>query len=275
LRYRQWNPSPALADYVECWWSLEGAASDAPQLIFPDGRLEVIFHLHDRFERVHGDGRRERQERVLIAGQLSRAVTLHAAGTICTVGVRLKPAAARLVTGGATRAVTDAIEPLALVNARLARRLSPPGGYASAGDCVAGVERILIQETERVHPERRVAEAVRVIEIDGGGLPIEHVAARAGTTVRTLQRRFLEEVGLTIKAYSRIVRFQRALSALQGADRRLIEAALAAGYSDQAHFTREFHDIAGMSPSRWLTADQPLSWYFTRIHQDRERRSRG
>jgi AraC-like DNA-binding protein len=72
-------------------------------------------------------------------------------------------------------------------------------------------------------------------------------------------RRFIElfrrAVGLTPKLYSRVSRFQAAIERI-GADPAVswIELALAAGYSDQAHFNREFREFAGITPGEYRSA---------------------
>ena len=48
--------------------------------------------------------------------------------------------------------------------------------------------------------------------------------------------------------YVRVLRFTRALNELR-AGRALVEVAIDAGYSDQAHFSREFRGFAGTTPS--------------------------
>src|SRR6266478_8076069 len=62
-------PTPALARYVHCFWTLRGSASMEPQAIFPDGRMELVFQLGDPFQRVHPDATRETQSKCLLVGQ--------------------------------------------------------------------------------------------------------------------------------------------------------------------------------------------------------------
>jgi AraC-like DNA-binding protein len=55
-------------------------------------------------------------------------------------------------------------------------------------------------------------------------------------------------------AAERIVRFDRALNALAARRHGLGEIALAMGYYDQAHFTAEFREHAGLTPRAYLQA---------------------
>jgi AraC-like DNA-binding protein len=88
------------------------------------------------------------------------------------------------------------------------------------------------------------------------GILLEDLARRSGMSMKTLQRRFHNEVGLSPKAYQRVVRFRRAFRLLQG-NRNGAEVAAMAGYYDQAHLIREFTRLAGSSPRRFFRPEEP------------------
>ena len=84
-------------------------------------------------------------------------------------------------------------------------------------------------------------------------MPIERLRRELGCSRRHLSARFREEIGLTPKAFARILRFQRTVGLLDGgAD--LAGVALACGFADQPHFTREFRALAGRTPTEFLAA---------------------
>lgn len=68
---------------------------------------------------------------------------------------------------------------------------------------------------------------------------------------RQLERLFLERVGVSPKRYARLRRFERAVR-LAREERPLGEVAFASGYSDQAHFIREFRSLTGEAPRSFL-----------------------
>ena len=65
-----------------------------------------------------------------------------------------------------------------------------------------------------------------------------------GLGERQLRRRFASAVGYGPKTFARVIRFRAALGLVRGGA-ALAEAALAAGYADQAHMTREMRSLAG------------------------------
>lgn len=81
------------------------------------------------------------------------------------------------------------------------------------------------------------------------GYPDVTLAAEiAGTSVRTLQRR-LVPLGLSYSRLVQQVRFEVAAEMLSDSDVRILDVAYMVGYEDQAHFTRAFRRIAGVSPT--------------------------
>ncbi len=80
------------------------------------------------------------------------------------------------------------------------------------------------------------------------GTPDVFAAAElAGTSVRTLQRRLLEE-GVSFSRVIDEVRFAMATHWLEDPHLKMIEVAFELGYSDPAHFTRAFRRWTGVSP---------------------------
>lgn len=104
--------------------------------------------------------------------------------------------------------------------------------------------------TEPAHAVRpEVAEAWRLLNRSRGRLAVEEVAARVGWSRRHLAVRFGAEYGVGPKQAGRLVRFAHA-HALVRAGRSLSDTAYAAGYSDQAHLTRDWRALAGQTPTQ-------------------------
>ena len=89
------------------------------------------------------------------------------------------------------------------------------------------------------------------------GYPDVALAAEiAGTSVRTLQRR-LTPLGLSYSRLVQQVRFEAAAEMLADPDIRMLDVAHEVGYEDQAHFTRAFRRIAGMTPTEYRLRQSP------------------
>lgn len=102
-------------------------------------------------------------------------------------------------------------------------------------------------------PDRNLGRLVRrtiASSLTGRTPNIAETAKAAGMSVRTLQRRLLQDK----RTYSQLleeVRFEIARRLLSDPSVTLAKAARRLGYSDPAHFTRAFHRWAGTTPSAY------------------------
>lgn len=84
-----------------------------------------------------------------------------------------------------------------------------------------------------------------------GDWRLSRCAALTHHSTRSLQRA-LKAQGATLQGLARRARCDRALSLMSGwPELSLTQVAFCAGFSDQAHFSREFKRAVGMSPSRF------------------------
>jgi AraC-like DNA-binding protein len=111
------------------------------------------------------------------------------------------------------------------------------------------------QERSTVRPE--VAYAWYLLQRSRGRASVAAVAERVEVSARHLTTLFQREVGRSPKTVALLMRFEHATTQIAESVRRGAPIDLAAiatqtGYSDQAHFTREFVRFAGIPPRRWI-----------------------
>ena len=104
-------------------------------------------------------------------------------------------------------------------------------------------------------PDPAVVSAYRELAFCHGDMRVAAVAQRLGWSRKHLSQRFQEEVGVPPKALARLFRFNRLLAlAKESAGADWAGLAAECGFSDQAHLTREFAELGGTTPGRWLAA---------------------
>ena len=267
MLYREYPPIALLAPAVACVWTLEGDAAEpgSAQPVLPDGRAELVLHVGDPFSVESPSRGPVSQSRVIFAGQLDSQLLLRPSGRVAVVGVRFHPhGAAALIREPQHRLAGEPLGDDALPPA-LARELAAVRDVS--GDlraAAAAVQRALARWVECTRIDPRIAHAARLVARSGGRLSIDRLAIEAGLSCRQLERRFLDQVGVTPKRLARLTRFQRALGLLDstGATRRVADTAAACGYADQAHFVRDFQRLAGCAPSRYLLRRAELTGFF-------------
>lgn len=229
-------------------WIARGGGG-ARETILPDGRYELIFNFGDA---VMQDG--TTQPRAMLAAETRRAVTIAPSGTSDFLGITLRDGFAASILRAPLRDLRDSMLDLRDVDPRL-----------DLHEHLAGLtdeQRIAVVARQfRGDADPLAYAAAAAIRRAGGRSSITRLASACGVTVRTLSRTFDRSLGLTPKTLARITRLGRAAAMLRdgacGAD-----AALDAGYFDQAHLSNEFRSMAGVSPSRWLALPGALAVQF-------------
>jgi AraC-like DNA-binding protein len=96
------------------------------------------------------------------------------------------------------------------------------------------------------------------LDASRGRTSIGRIVDEVGWSSKHLIARFREEIGLTPKVLARILRFGHAVHLIQrGRATRLIDVALDSGYYDQAHFTRDAREFAGVTPGELVASLLP------------------
>ncbi len=96
---------------------------------------------------------------------------------------------------------------------------------------------------------------VRGLEAADPPVPqLSDLAARAGVGVVELVREFRRHLGCTPGAYFRRRRLESVRLGLETTQRPIVELALEAGYSDQAHLTRAFRAAFSQTPAAYRRA---------------------
>lgn len=109
-----------------------------------------------------------------------------------------------------------------------------------------------------IRPELR--HAWHLLERSGGRTTVGELASATALSARHLNTLFHRELGRSPKQVAGLMRFENATGALARQVRStgradLAHVAAAAGYSDQAHLSREFARYAGITPRAWVAQE--------------------
>jgi AraC-like DNA-binding protein len=259
--FRVRPPSPPLRGHVEFFWYHEGVCSDfAMERLLPDGGVELIIDLTTSPKRWHpaDEGARPRYvEGTWISGQHSRPIAIEAAQQSCMIGARFRPGGAYAVLAQPLCALNDGVVEMDLLWGRAVHELREQLFDArSIDERFARLDRALVTRAAgRNGHDRSLAAAVSRLAHSPEPVSIRDLAAGIGISQRRLVRLFDERVGLKPKMLARVFRFQRVLRRLQYEPfPGWSTIAADAGYFDQAHFVREFQQLAGMRPTDYLRA---------------------
>lgn len=254
--------SPVLRPYLSSVWfhtASPGQDSLRREHVAPCGEMHLVFRLATGCIRVtDGDGNVQEIGNAIVGGMRSGYYAKEST-RVDSVGVQLRAGAAEAVLGIPAEALAGrhwSLEELwgGTAESLCAQLAEAPEGHRRT-EILEAFLLARVGRARAMHPA--VAQAL------AGFDPMANVRAlveRSGYSHRTFTSRFRHAVGLTPKAYGRVLRFNRMLHHL--AANPAIEwanLAIDAGYSDQPHFNREFRAFAGVTPEafRKLAPESP------------------
>ena len=132
----------------------------------------------------------------------------------------------------------------------IADELTPLGIDALIIGMLASAARL---EFGRGHHQRTPPWLARVQERlhAGGNVQLTALAAMAGVHPSHLAHAFRRHFGMSVGAYARGVRLEAALERLTRSSVPISEIAIAAGFADQSHLTRECRAVLGVTPAEY------------------------
>ena len=241
------------ARWVENRWSLRwdlpaGRWFDSEVLPHPTCSLSVELGSHPRPGLPAG-------EVVVVTGVCTRRFDVEVRGWGRVVGLRMRPGGLAALTGLPATAWTDrSVGAREVLPASLVRVLADPELAASGSRWAETAERGLaaLGSGDRDPHYEQVLEVVADMLADRSLLSVAEVAERHGVTARTLQRWFTHYVGVSPKWVLARYRMHDAVADLdRGWAGTLTDLAVRYGWYDQAHFTRDFTALVGVTPGQY------------------------
>jgi AraC-like DNA-binding protein len=251
-------PMSALTPYVE--GAVEGWSQEATigkrlrEVPFPG--IPLILNLGEPWEIEEPDADRLDRRDSFVAGLHTAPTLVSGAADYSCIELRLTPLGAHQLLGIPMHELTNRtvnLEDLLPGAVELSDRLRDASSWSERFELTESfLARRLVDSGP---PAPGVEWSWHRLLRSGGRESIRALADEAGWSPRRMIHRFREQIGLAPKAAARVIRFDRAASALRtcGAD-GLVDLALECGYSDQSHLNRDFREFAGTTPTAFAAA---------------------
>jgi AraC-like DNA-binding protein len=266
MQMHRYRPVPPLDRYIEClWWSHRDEPQADSEHMLPSGGAQLVFALHETPIPWRSSAAESRSawSGSIVHGPQSSYYVAGPKPKGGTVGVSFRPGAAGAVLGVSMAELLDRhIELEAIWGARgvdLRHRLMSAADPKAMFRIIEQSLGARIHRPLLIHPA--VAHALASRAADESAARVAEVQRASGYSPRHFIALFRSAVGLKPKHYYRIRRFNSTVRSMAAADGNgLGDIAAAAGYSDQAHLTREFREFAGVAPTQYRPggADRPL-----------------
>ncbi len=251
-----YRPQAPLDLFVErLWWSHRAGPSTAREHLLPSGKAQLVIPLHgEPLTWAERTGESHAWTGGIVHGPQSSYYLTGPKPGGSVMGVSVRPGAAGALFGVPAGELADRHVSIVDIwgsewrplQERLVSARTPEAALVLLEEAlVARLRRPLL-----LHPA--VVHALRECSVETPQKSVTEIQRETGYSAKHFIALFRTAVGSTPKQYLRIQRFGKVLQQLAaGQPGTLCDLAIATGYSDQSHLTREFRELAGITPTEY------------------------
>jgi AraC-like DNA-binding protein len=249
MHHEEFEPPEELRDAIKCFWYNKREAAELASgfEVQPDGYAEIIFHFGSGCS-ISQNGGLQPLPSPFMMGLLNQPAFFYTKDRFEVIGIRCFPWTVFDLLGlpsgkGGVRTLEHPV-------AQLQPLLNTCIRDGRIDEALARLKQYFLDARSTVAINSMLFKAGVAMRKANGTMPVSQVAAAAHATVRTLERKFKESSGHTVKDVSGLIRFEQVRNNLwQYPDTNLAGLAHELGYTDQAHLSREFKRYSGMTPA--------------------------
>ena len=247
MLYKEYQPSPQLREWVECYWKFVAPPnSAAPTTPFehvypPEGACSLLFVKVPTIN----------FSRIFFAGPSTQVHEVTVFPNSISLGIRLKPGYSACI---------NPVDPAAILNSSISVdnphqwQMDFINNLNVDFDSPELLDELLLQHYTPVtiKPDERIIKAVNLIIENSGDISLADLCDQCFLGERQLQRLFAKHTGVGIKQFCQIRRLRQALIDLYIQRRPWPQMVVERGFTDQAHFYKSFRNVAAYKLDNFL-----------------------
>ncbi len=245
MQHQEFEPPEELRDTIKCFWYNRNDFDERQSAfeVVPDGYAEIIFHFGSTLSVAHDEGLQPLPSPFMM-GLLNQPVVFHTKNRFEVIGVRCFPWTVFDLLGLASG--KDGLRIFEHPMARLQPVLHKLIHAGKIEEAITEVRQYFLHSRSQIATSSMLFKAGVAMRNANGTIPVSQVAAAAHATVRTLERKFKQSSGHTVKDVSGLMRFEQVRNQLWlDPNTNIAGLAYKLGYTDQSHLNREFKRYSG------------------------------
>jgi AraC-like DNA-binding protein len=249
MQHQEFEPPQELQDTIKCFWYNRRDYGELQSSfeVMPDGYAEIILHFGSGCG-ISDNGSLQPLPSPFMMGLLNQPVIFYAKNVLEIIGIRCFPWTVFDLLGlpSGKHSVRIFEHPIAQLQPVLNELIQA----GKIGEALTQLTQYFLNARSQVAMDSMLFKAGVAMREANGTLPVSQVAAAAHATVRTLERKFKQSAGHSVKDVSGLMRFEQVRNQLWlYPDSNLAALAHEFGYTDQPHLSREFKRYSGTTPA--------------------------
>lgn len=242
FEYKELPVAPELSDFICCFWSFYSYNIDIPSnvTLIPDPCINIVIDLNNL-------------SNIYILGPMDKPIKYEIPQSSNFFGMRFLPGRFPIFSPFPVNDILNKILPfddrfyeMDKLSINVLENFDVNGIQNFACEQLLGTKKYYISKASNIN----ILASIEYMYQNKGNIHISDLAHMNYCSIRTLSRKYNETVGINPKLMCRIIRLQYTLlNYLNSSHSNITDIALNSGYYDQSHFTKDFKEFIGISPS--------------------------
>ena len=249
MQHQEFEPPEELRDTIKCFWynRRESGSQQSSFEVQPDGYAEIIFHFGNLCS-LSDSGDLQPLPSPFMIGLLNQPILFSSKNRLEIIAIRCFPWTVFDLLGLSSG--KDSLRTFDNPIAQLQPILNESIQNGKIDQTLDQVKQYFLNARSQVTNDSMLFKAGVAMRKANGTIPVSQVADAAHATVRTLERKFKQSSGYSVKDVSGLMRFEQVRNRLWlYPDSKIASLAHELGYADQAHLSREFKRYSGTTPA--------------------------
>lgn len=266
MLYKEFNAEGDLKKFIQRFWVLEHNYLEefhSKEHLWANTNAELIFSFGNPYYLKTKSGNKMLPQN-FVMGPLKKNLTLYSDGFTGLVAVRFQNWG---MYPFSLKPIKTLVDKIVMAEEVFGAKINKVGNRLEKKDADEKIQ--ILKEYFRSemseHKNKDISSIPIISKIikEKGIINISYLTREFSISPRRLQRVFKNEIGLSAKIFSRIIRFNYAKSLIeQNPEISLSQLTYQTGYSDQAHFTKNFRELFDISPANFQSKVKELKQHF-------------
>ena len=255
MNFRNFTPNKAIALFVKSIWVFEreSGAESTSLPFFADGFPGLMFQQTEGGLTVKPHNKK--MPELFLYGQTINPIVLEIKGNYLIIIFHLYPFVLKTFFDVLPQSINDDCYYLDGTEEEIRKLHEQLVTSESVLNKIDIIADLLLHyfNTKKQRLDLEIRQAIVDIMSSGGQENIGAIAKRCKFNLRTFERRFLKETGLSPKKFALITQFQASLEQLSVKNyKKLTDIVYENGFADQSHFIRVFRAFTGKTPNKFV-----------------------
>lgn len=254
MNFKNIIPDKSISLFVKNIWVFESDGKEVKTSLpfFADGFPGLMFQQTENGLVVNPHNKK--MPEIFLYGQTINPIVLEISGNYLIIIFQLYPFVLRTFFDVLPESINDNCYHLGNANDDISKLTQQLINCKTINEKIGIISNLLSQyfDSKKKNLDLEIREAIVEILTTKGQKNIQAIADKQNLNLRTFERRFLKETGLSPKQFAKIIQFNASLEQLSIKDyTKLTDIVYENGFADQSHFIRVFKAFTGKTPKNF------------------------